>query len=380
MNVKKLVAACAVASSLVSFNSWAGDDGGFTLGAMAGAMRLDNELDADDPKFGSVSGGYEYHSGWAAELDYRIFELEFAGSPDAFDHSILSLNGLYHFGEFDKVRLYGLLGVGQLSRDLSASTDAQETVMNAGFGLKIPVFKGLSLRPEFRHIRDFGSELNHNSFGIGLQYMFGVGSAPVTTEIPVEAPVVPAPIADGDQDGIFDDVDQCLNTPVNEKVDATGCALDSDGDGIADSMDNCPDSSEGSKVDDKGCYIIITKVKEIELEVNFENNSSEVTIDSMTEIEKVAEFLKQYPLTSVVIEGHTDDRGAAAYNMQLSQSRADAVAEMLVAQFNIDASRVSAKGFGESQPRDSNDTAEGRANNRRVTAQVSATVEEVEKR
>ena len=80
--------------------------------------------------------------------------------------------------------------------------------------------------------------------------------------------------------------------------------------------------------------------------------------------------MKQYPDTSVVIEGHTDSRGAASYNKNLSQKRADAVAAYLVSQFKIELNRVSAEGKGEVSPITTNDTKEGRAENRRVQAEI----------
>ncbi|WP_080376624.1 OmpA family protein [Stenotrophomonas sp. Marseille-Q4652] len=92
-----------------------------------------------------------------------------------------------------------------------------------------------------------------------------------------------------------------------------------------------------------------------------------------------AQFMREYPLTKVVLEGHTDDRGSEAYNQQLSEKRAAAVAGVLVERFGIDRSRVSSVGYGESSPIVSNDTAENRARNRRVTAKVSANVETIKR-
>ncbi|MNT90758.1 Outer membrane porin F precursor [compost metagenome] len=81
--------------------------------------------------------------------------------------------------------------------------------------------------------------------------------------------------------------------------------------------------------------------------------------------------MKQYPQTTTVVEGHTDSVGPDAYNQKLSQRRADAVKQVLV-QDGVEASRVSSVGYGESRPVADNGTAEGRAVNRRVEAQVEA--------
>ena len=85
--------------------------------------------------------------------------------------------------------------------------------------------------------------------------------------------------------------------------------------------------------------------------------------------------MREYPQTSVVIEGHTDDRGQASYNQQLSEKRARNVAATLVNRFGVATDRVTSVGYGEARPTASNASAEGRAANRRVVAVISATVQ-----
>lgn len=379
MDLKQSFLISLAAAALVSGQATAGEKSGFTVDAMVGYLGLDSDVEADDTEFGTLGLGYRFNSHWATELDYSLAELSVDGVDTEFDSSILSLNALYHFSNKDtKVDPYALIGFGHQTIDNTAN-DAENSVMNAGFGLKVALTEALNLRTEYRHIRDLDNELNHDAIGIGLHYLFGGKSKTVASKPLATAPAK-KPLLDEDNDGITDDIDQCLGTPMGVQVDSTGCPpKDSDNDGVVDANDKCPGSSAGSKVDSDGCYVIISSVKEIELEVAFENNSSTVTQSSHSEIENVANFLKEYPLTNVVIEGHTDDRGSAAYNLKLSQSRAEAVAQELVERYDVDPSRVSAKGYGEDQPRASNDTAEGRAKNRRVTAKVSATVEEIEK-
>ena len=142
------------------------------------------------------------------------------------------------------------------------------------------------------------------------------------------------------------------------------------------SLDASPDTEAGARVNAVGCYIMLKGSKEIELNVNFANNSSVVEAAYFDEIRAVADFMKQYPVTEAVIEGHTDSSGSEAYNQQLSERRANKVADVLVEEFNVDAGRVSAIGYGEARPIADNDTAAGRSANRRVVAVISATVEE----
>ncbi|MBH0065450.1 OmpA family protein [Psychrobacter sp. SZ93C1] len=108
----------------------------------------------------------------------------------------------------------------------------------------------------------------------------------------------------------------------------------------------------------------------IELEVLFETDKSIVRPEYYSKVSDLAAFMVKYPNTVVTIEGHTDSRASDSYNQALSQRRVDAVKEVLITQFSIAPERLTAIGYGESQPRASNDNAEGRQLNRRVVAVV----------
>ena len=100
-------------------------------------------------------------------------------------------------------------------------------------------------------------------------------------------------------------------------------------------------------------------------EVSFDFNSSSLKPAFHTTLDKVADILQRYPQTTIKIIGHTDSRGSAAYNQQLSLQRAQAVANYLVLR-GVEARRVITQGMGETEPRVSNDTEAGRQLNRRV--------------
>lgn len=108
----------------------------------------------------------------------------------------------------------------------------------------------------------------------------------------------------------------------------------------------------------------------IELEVLFETDKSIVRPEYYAKISELAEFMTKYPNTVVTIEGHTDSRASDSYNQALSQRRVDAVKQVLITQFSVMPERLTAIGYGESQPRASNDNAAGRQLNRRVVAVV----------
>jgi len=112
----------------------------------------------------------------------------------------------------------------------------------------------------------------------------------------------------------------------------------------------------------------------ITLNVKFDTNKSDVKPVYFDEIKKVADFMKKYPSTRAVIEGHTDSVGKVASNLVLSQRRADAIRKILVEKYGIDGSRLKAVGYGSKKPVASNKTAEGKKKNRRVEAKIDSGV------
>ncbi|MGZ6291885.1 MAG: OmpA family protein [Syntrophales bacterium] len=111
------------------------------------------------------------------------------------------------------------------------------------------------------------------------------------------------------------------------------------------------------------------------LDVKFDFDKAVVKQKYYKDIQSVAEVMKKYPDLKIVIEGYTDNVGGKKYNLNLSQKRAEAIKNVMVTKFNIEPSRLTAKGFGESKPFASNSTKEGREKNRRVEAAVEYNVE-----
>jgi len=178
---------------------------------------------------------------------------------------------------------------------------------------------------------------------------------------------------DSDSDGVADHMDKCPATPAGVAVDAQGCPLDSDGDGVLDSNDRCPGTPAGTLVDTKGCpKPKATKSAKVTAagtwvyeDIRFASAKAELTASSMPVLQEIAAALKANPRLKAEIQGHTDNRGSLALNERLSQQRADAVRNYLIEQ-GIAPERLTARGYGPHQPIVSNDSAEGRAQNRRV--------------
>ncbi len=171
---------------------------------------------------------------------------------------------------------------------------------------------------------------------------------------------------DADGDGVTDADDKCPNEagPAANK----GCPWpDSDGDGVLDKDDKCPDVK--GTVANNGCPEVTAEVQktlnEYAKTILFDTGKSSIKSQSEKVLSDIIAILKEYPTAKFTVEGHTDSVGSEKLNQRLSDSRANSVKEYLVKN-GIDAFRLSALGYGESKPIDTNKTRKGRANNRRV--------------
>jgi len=345
----------------------------YELGAGASYFMFEEDFDVKDNIGFRGLAGYRFSDRWGAELVWDNLSTETEGFPADLKLNQGYLSALYHFRVESALQPYLSLGWGQGEfkvSDLDYSNSS--TATNIGAGLKWYMTENWVLRPSVNYFVNTEFDEDHSTVGLTLSYVWG-GK-------PAAKPVVAAAPADSDADGVIDSADSCPATPSTASVDSRGCPLDSDRDGVYDYLDRCADTGAQLKVDKNGCPMTLSETVSIDLQVNFDSNSDVVKPAYFSEIERVAKFLSQYANTSVVIEGHTDTSGAASYNKSLSQRRADAVAKVLVEQFNVAQSRVSAMGYGEERPIADESTREGQLANRRVVAKVSAAVENLQKK
>lgn len=285
---------------------------------------------------------------------------------------------VYPFSRSARVAPFLLAGGGGVYDD-RPNNDRGHSFLNAGGGVLVNLTETTALRVDAKRYRvdDDDAAVGNNylwdtRISAGVQVAFGGGPEPA----PVATPPPPAPPADSDGDGVPDRIDQCPGTPAGTTVDARGCPpppppaapKDSDGDGVLDPVDACPGTPLGMKVDERGCAIKTAKI--VLRDINFEFDSARLTADSRQSLDKVVEGLRGQSGMELMIEGHTDSVGAEAYNLKLSKQRAEAAREYLISQ-GIDGGRLTARGLGESQPVTSNQTKDGRAQNRRVEFSVS---------
>lgn len=336
-----------IASALMAMPLVAAADGGkFYLSPVVGIESYESSVGLDQGAVYGLSGLQMFNDHWGAELSYLHASPDIHHGTGDVDIDQLWLRGIYSFGKLgyqERWEPYLSLGVGNVTYDAPDSSSDSETEIGAGLGVRFHFTPRLSaaLGAEQRYATNeyFQSTL----YTLGLSYAFGgeEEAAPAPAPAPVAAP---APV-DSDGDGVYDDKDQCPNTP------------------------------RGREVDEKGCEYHLKKEETMKLDILFDVDKSIIKPQYQPEVERAAKFLKRYADVKAVIEGHTDSSGSDSYNMRLSQARADAVRAALVNQYGIGPDRLEAKGYGETRPVASNATKEGKAENRRVVAVFKAETE-----
>jgi len=182
------------------------------------------------------------------------------------------------------------------------------------------------------------------------------------------------PDGDRDNDGVRDHADQCPDVPQGNLPDPQrpGCPLpDRDGDYVPDATDHCPDQpgAPSSNPVENGCPVGV-RIEQghisILTPVFFDTDRDVIKPQSFRVLERVADVLRALPqIRRVAVEGHTDNRASHDHNIDLSQRRAVAVMRFLT-EHGVDAGRLEAHGYGPDRAIATNNTALGRARNRRV--------------
>ncbi|UNU74152.1 OmpA family protein [Moraxella nasovis] len=306
---------------------------------------------------------------FSSEKDHKNATLpKFSGKQENLSGNFLVGTEQFSGYTTGNLKPYVLVGAGQQKTEVkneSRNSDALEstdTIGNLGFGARYLVNDALALRGEVRAEHNFDENWWNGKALAGLEVALGGRLAPAVPVAPIAQPVVEpvAPVVikqpvvavieetdkDSDLDGVFDSVDACPGTPRNVVVDAHGCPL---------------------KVD-------VTTPLRLELRAYFDRDKSDIKPQFREDVAKVAQAMREFPNATATIEGHASKdspRSSAKYNQRLSEARANAVKSMLTREFNIAPNRVSAIGYGFDRPIAPNDTAEGRAMNRRVYAVIS---------
>ena len=170
------------------------------------------------------------------------------------------------------------------------------------------------------------------------------------------------PVPDTDKDGIPDDQDKCPT--IAGLAGYNGCAIpDTDKDGINDELDQCPNIA--GVAGNNGCEDLQPKLNDIAAGLKFDIGQVNIAAKSLQGLDALVQIMTQYPTTSLVITGHTDNTGTSKINDRLSLLRAKKVQAYLVKK-GLAENRTSLIGMADTQPIASNATKEGKAQNRRA--------------
>jgi OOP family OmpA-OmpF porin len=270
----------------------------------------------------------------------------------------------------DGIQPFATLGVGGISTDIRFNgieeSEDIKPFAALGFGAMLPVNSNFQLRSDVRYRVTFDDEFvagedrfDDLEVGLGLNIPFGQSQQVAVARAP--EPVI-VTIADTDNDGIEDEKDSCPNTQAGLALDDTGCERDTDNDGIYDRFDQCPGTATNKPVDGNGC--VVEEIIRLD-GVQFMLNSSSLKTDTVAALNKAVVTLRENTSVAVEVAGHSDSIGDAKYNLWLSQRRAEAVRTFLM-NGGIDGERITAVGYGETQPEFDNLTPKGRIANRRV--------------
>lgn len=202
----------------------------------------------------------------------------------------------------------------------------------------------------YNYNRYYGRYTPYNYY-YNYQYGYNYPAAPQAAPAPAPQPAVKPPVA-------------AEQKPVDVKpaTPAKPISIDDDKDRVLNSSDFCPNTAEGTLVDAFGCAIDEVIVLH---GVNFHTDSDKLTDESIVILDGVSTTLKLYPDLKLEVSGHTDSVAEDDYNKHLSQRRAERVREYLISK-GAAADNLTARGYGEERPIASNETAEGKALNRRV--------------
>lgn len=326
----------------------------------------DNTNNAEDAFLYGLSAGYQFSPRFALELSYFRMASEITNSiadidgtfqvaGEDLDADLIRADGVFNLFSTSSTP-YLTFGYSRLS-EAPKFAQGNDDMIDMGLGFKAAITPALSFRGD---VRGYFDEHGESDVGVhaGLFYLLGSPPPPPLTPSLPKVKVEP---------------------PKQKTVVVDPCTKDEDGDGVNDCDDLCPNTpNDGSRIETTGCRVL-TVPKEIRLEILFDSNKEAVKPEYFFEIQKVADFMRKYPSTNTEIQGHSDSRGAEAYNLKLSQLRADAVRQTLVDEFGVAESRITAVGYGEEAPIADNDTREGRQLNRRVVANIKTVIEQVEK-
>ncbi|EAI3899082.1 fibronectin-binding outer membrane protein CadF [Campylobacter coli] len=288
---------------------------------------FEGNLDMDNRYAPGIRLGYHFDDFWLDQLELGLehySDVKYTNSTLTTDITRTYLSAIKGIDLGEKFYFYGLAGGGYEDFSKGAFDNKSGGFGHYGAGLKFRLSDSLALRLETRDQISFHNA-NHSWVStLGISFGFGAKREKVVAaqvkEVAIE-PRVAAPVQS-----------QCPAEP-----------------------------REGAMLDENGCE------KTISFEGHFGFDKVDINPVFEEKIKEIAQILDENARYDTILEGHTDNIGSRAYNQKLSERRAESVAKELE-KFGVDKDRIQTVGYGQDKPRSSNDTKEGRADNRRVDA------------
>jgi len=365
---KRTIFSSIIAASSISTLALAQQQEGFTITPSIGYYNMDDDRDIKDDKAYSLGLGYQFNNPWAVEFVYLNADTEQSSSGSKIDVDQYRLDGLYHLPTIRSANLTPYLAAGVGTTDFGHSSSHNNLQLNAGGGLKYAVNDTVSLRADFRLVDDVEDNHLDNITSLGVQMTFGRPAASSSSDDDSYTPVESTTYTDAEPEPVLDDESQQTTEPEMVTAEPVPAEEIMQEDPIME--EPVVAESEAPTLTEQTAKVVAQPP--VTLNILFGNNKTDVEQKYYPEIEKLATFLKENPASTVVIEGHTDDSGAASYNQTVSEKRAKSIADVLTRTFEVSENRVSAIGYGEDEPLFDNDSAEHREANRRVVAVISS--------
>ncbi len=288
---------------------------------------FEGNLDMDNRYAPGIRLGYHFDDFWLDQLELGLehySDVKYTNSTLTTDITRTYLSAIKGIDLGEKFYFYGLAGGGYEDFSKGAFDNKSGGFGHYGAGLKFRLSDSLALRLETRDQISFHNA-NHSWVStLGISFGFGAKREKVVAEQVKEVAIEPRAAA-----------------PVQSQ---------------------CPaEPREGAMLDENGCE------KTISFEGHFGFDKVDINPAFEEKIKEIAQILDENARYDTILEGHTDNIGSRAYNQKLSERRAESVAKELE-KFGVDKDRIQTVGYGQDKPRSSNDTKEGRADNRRVDA------------
>ncbi|EAK4846814.1 fibronectin-binding outer membrane protein CadF [Campylobacter coli] len=288
---------------------------------------FEGNLDMDNRYAPGVRLGYHFDDFWLDQLELGLehySDVKYTNSTLTTDITRTYLSAIKGIDLGEKFYFYGLAGGGYEDFSKGAFDNKSGGFGHYGAGLKFRLSDSLALRLETRDQISFHNA-NHSWVStLGISFGFGAKREKVVAE-------------------------QVKEVAIEPRV-------------AAPAQSQCPaEPREGAMLDENGCE------KTISFEGHFGFDKVDINPTFEEKIKEIAQILDENARYDTILEGHTDNIGSRSYNQKLSERRAESVAKELE-KFGVEKSRIQTVGYGQDKPRSSNDTKEGRADNRRVDA------------